>query len=385
MSADHGPSARIALEQGLAEDGDQDVGRVDVEDDPDERPQHERVEGALRAPRQVDVREVLQPQVGEGERGEHEQQADVDRRDHDRRRDGGVQRPARQEVEADEEEDDHPRRGGQLRRVRQGRRDADVEDQQDAEREGGQDRREDRRGGAPEVVRHDRTDECVAVADAPAAGDDLDHRHDRDEVHDPEHDDQRDAGHGADAGHRDRQGQVDGADDQGDDEGKPEGRQRIQLAGQPGRSPPQPVDEPHPRRIDRRQRRSVEALVRLLDCLGVEAQGGSQLRHRPIGEGVLRAQQARDPGPRARVLRDEIGPLRRVAFEILDRRADGQVAPLRQRVEERALALPGCVLAEDDRDRLRSTRPAPVRSGSRSRRGASWHAEPAAHPAPRHG
>ena len=103
----------------------------------------------------------------------------------------------------------------------------------------------------------------------------------------------------------------------------------------------------------RRQRGSVQALVCLLDCLHVEAQGRSQPRHGVIGEGVLRAQQVRDPGPRARILRHQIGPLGGVPLEILDGGLDGQVTPLGQRIEERSFALGGRALAEDDRDRLR--------------------------------
>ena len=180
-------------EQRLAEDGDQDVRRVDVEDDPDQRPQQRAGRMSRRAPRQVHVREVLQLEVREGERRERQQQPDVDRGDDDRRGDGRVQRAARQEVEADQEQHDHPGRRGQRRRIGQGRRDPDVEDQQDAEREGGQHRREDGRAGASEVVGDHRADERVAVPDAAAAGDDFDHRDDRDQVDDPERHDQRDA------------------------------------------------------------------------------------------------------------------------------------------------------------------------------------------------
>ena len=170
----------------------------------------------------------------------------------------------------------------------------------------------------------------------------------------PERHDQGDARHRADAGHRDRQRQVDGTDDQRDDEGEPEGRERVQPAGQAGGGPAQPIERLHPTRVDRLQRRGIQALVGMLDGIGIEAQGRSQLRHRRIGEDVLRAQQLRDSGAHARVVGHEVGPVRGITLEVPDRRADGKVAAQRQRFQERPLALGGRALAEHDRDDLRS-------------------------------
>ncbi len=329
--------------------------RVEVEDDADQRAEQDRRERAALRPGEVDVGEIPDVEVREGEGGEHDQQHDIDGGDHDRRGDRRVQRAARQEVEPDPEEDDHPGRGGQHRRIGKGGRDPDVEDQQQTEREGHQDGRQDGRARAAEVVGDDGPDERVAVADAAAPRDNLDHRGDRHHVDKPERDDQRDPGQRPHPRHRDRQGEVDSADDQRDEERQPEGRERVQPPDETRGGPAQPVGGTHLRRVDGLQRRSEHPLVRLLDGFRVQAQGLPQARNLAVRNEVLRPEQVRHPGPGIGVRRDQVGPVGGVAFELLDRRAHRQVAALRQRLEEGMLALPSGALAEHDGNGLLRT------------------------------
>ena len=71
----------------------------------------------------------------------------------------------------------------------------------------------------------------------------------------------------------------------------------------------------------------------------VEPERRPHTGHRRAGELVLLAHPVGDGGLHARVLRHEVGPVGRVALEVLDRRPKWRIAAERERLEERQLAL----------------------------------------------
>ena len=105
-----------------------EIGR---EDDPEDQLENRGLERPARGERHVHVDQVAHPQVGRGEDRKDHEQDDVHCADHQRRGDGGVQRPASQVVQADGEQHGDPRRSPDGRGVCQRGRHADVENRQD--------------------------------------------------------------------------------------------------------------------------------------------------------------------------------------------------------------------------------------------------------------